>query len=159
MARQRNRYTSGNLRSAYRRTSYRACTPVGEIRIRIGYRNARLDRLLDQHAAVCWGYVTAVNPFSQPHAAEFNRRAIAALERVIRQWGCVYFTGRGVGDDKRWPEEPSFLVLGITRDSAHELGRRFRQNAVVVGSRGGAAELLWCAPSVEGHRGRAPRRE
>jgi len=133
-----------DLASAYRRTSYRARTPLGEIRIRIGRRNPRLDRLLERCGMTHWGYVTAVNPRSREHSAAFNHTALADLESLLRGRGYPYFPGAGRGDDEQWPAEPSFLVLLPDDAQVGWLGRRFDQVAVVAGRRGEPARLVWC---------------
>jgi hypothetical protein len=54
------------------------------------------------------------------------------------------FPGEGVGDDRTWPPERSTLVLGIEREAAISLGRRFGQRAIVCGRLGELATLEIC---------------
>jgi hypothetical protein len=54
------------------------------------------------------------------------------------------FPGEGIGDDGVWPPERSVLVLGIEREAALQLGRRFGQRAIVCGDLGGLATLALC---------------
>ena len=54
------------------------------------------------------------------------------------------FLGEGIGDDGTWPLEQGILVLGIEREAAVQLGRRFGQRAIVCGELGGLATLALC---------------
>ena len=64
---------------------------------------------------------------------------------MIEQGGYAILPGAGVPDEAGWSPEPSFLVLGITEETAADVGRLFEQHAIVVGCRGTAARLLWVA--------------
>ena len=48
------------------------------------------------------------------------------------------------GTDAGYWVLPAMLILGMSRAQARRLGRRFQQNAVVVGKRDGVAQLVWC---------------
>ncbi len=52
--------------------------------------------------------------------------------------------GAGVGTGGDWPPEPSLLILGIREEDALHLARRFGQNAIVAGTLGEPARLVWC---------------
>jgi hypothetical protein len=133
------------LECSYRRTSFCADTPCGELRLRIDLPDARLDALLERMDARSWAYMTAFNPGSiQPSEAD-NLARQDRLERTVRETGLVFFCGEGVGDDGRWPPEPSILILGIARADAVALGQRFGQRAIVYGETGGSPELLSCS--------------
>ena len=90
-----------------------------------------------------WLFITAWNPFSRLTTDEENALRNAALERRLDQLGYGYVHGAGVPDDGDWKPEESFLVFGVSQESAIELCDEFEQRAVVIGTRGGAAELLW----------------
>ena len=55
----------------------------------------------------------------------------------------THFEGEGVAGDGAFAE-PSVLIVGIGEDEAVALGARFGQCAIVVGKRGGTAELAYC---------------
>lgn len=136
--------TSAALCHAYRHTIYVADHPAGEICLRIGERHARLDTLLRALDYDTWAFVSACNPRSRPLAPTENAARHEALLAHVGRLGLPCFPGRGVADDGGWAEE-SLLILGIDAQDAAALGAIFEQNAVVVGRRGGVAELRWCA--------------
>lgn len=106
---------------------------------------ARLDALLAAHGEHCWAYVTACNPRSQSLPDADNAARHADLLAQVQAAGHVFYPGRGMPDSGDWKPEESLLILGLDQDAALRLGARFGQNAVVVGSAGGRAELRWCA--------------
>jgi Protein of unknown function (DUF3293) len=126
----------------YRRAFYRADAGGGnEIEIRIGKRTPALDDLLGREGKRRWAFLTACNPGARRLGAAENRVRTSALRSSLRTGGFLLFEGRsgsGAGD---WPEEASFLVVGISRRQADRLRRRFGQDAFVTGLRGGAAHL------------------
>jgi hypothetical protein len=137
------------LFEAYGRTTFVADTPRGRLLLRVGRRSAELDDLLAAHGVATWAYVTAFNPGSRLLPAEANAARRRELERVIAARGFAAYPGEGIGDDGRWPPEPSLLVLGIGRTDAMHLGREFGQLAIVYGELGQEAELIVCDGSGE----------
>ena len=53
------------------------------------------------------------------------------------------YEGEGVGSDKSWEPEKSFLILGIPLDEAILIGKKYRQNAIVVGKLNEPPQLIW----------------
>jgi hypothetical protein len=131
--------------AAYRRTTFAADTPHGRMGLRVDRPAADLDALLAERGVHSWAYVTACNPGSALLTEPENCRRQEELERQVRETGRVFFHGEGIGDDGRWPPEPSLLILGIGRAEAVDLGRRFGQRAIVYGEAGGSPQLLGCA--------------
>ena len=130
---------------AYRATTYRVFVAGEEpIDLRIGERCAALDRLLETCRCDRWAFITAWNPHSQQLPAEENAARQAELVNVLRVRGWVFYEGTGIPGDPTWQPEESVLVLGMSREDAVEIAKRFRQNAIVVGERGGTAELVYC---------------
>jgi hypothetical protein len=117
---------------AYRRTTYEA-----GVRIRIG-EQVSLE--------APWAFVTAWNPGSgDPLPPDINDRRARELEREIEdRW--QFRRGQGLPDDAGWTPEPSLLILGISQDDAITLGRRYGQNAIVVGAPESVAKLVQCFP-------------
>ena len=131
------------LEQAYLRTTYVADDRSGPIPLRIGEPSTRLDDLLRETACTCWAFISAWNPASQRLSEVENAARHAALLARVRELGLPFRSGRGVADDGGWVEE-SLLILGLSAVDAIRLGRAFGQNTVVVGCRGGLAELKWC---------------
>ena len=133
------------LWDAYRRTTYLAHTPNGDIRIKPGRRSPALDGLLNERRLREWAYLTAYNPASRKLAEEENVRRQRELVDAVRDRGLAFLEGEGIGaDTRRWPAEPSILILGIESEAARALGRQFGQLAIVVGAAGQPARLVAC---------------
>lgn len=132
------------LQTAFEATTYRVLLPTGEIDIRIGRTNIALDDLLDDAGAATWAFLTAWNPGGGADGRTPENLARGEeLRRACAGFRC--HEGAGLAEEgSDHPAEQSLLVLGIGRSEAVEVGRRFGQLAVVVGTRGVAAELVWC---------------
>ena len=133
---------SAELLAAYLATTYTARLGELEVRIRVGSRCPRIDRELAERNLSCWAYLTACNPGSQPLSAAENRDRQHTLRCAVHDGGWACYPGAGVPDASTWEPEESLLILGIQRQPALQLARRFGQLAIVWGIRGSAAELL-----------------
>lgn len=127
---------------AYRATRYLVDTGSAWITLRIGLYNEDLALLHARHATPCSCFVTACNPFGVEARPEANEQACRDLLAWLVGEGLVCFRGEGRGDDRDWLPEPSYLVLGVDRDRALELCRRFHQNAVVWTGEDATPQLL-----------------
>jgi hypothetical protein len=133
-----------SLFAAYRNTAFEADTPKGRLSLRVGQRCAALDVLLTDHRVSTWAYVTAYNPGSMRLSDEDNAARHHELEEVVAALGLTSYPGEGLADDRQWPPERSFLILGIALDNARILGRQYGQLAVVCGELGSEAKLVPC---------------
>ena len=129
---------------AYRATSYWVKDRDQHFSIRIGEASEDLEQLLTAHDSTNWAYITASNPRSEMLTAEENAARNDQLMDHVKQAGRLYFRGEGIGNDPTWPPEASILIVGMDKDEALELGREFGQNAIVIGRKGQAAELVDC---------------
>lgn len=122
-----------------------------------------LDRLLEQCGVREYAFITAHNPNAERHSEPFNAAAQERLRNHLQQRGFAFFPGVGKpsapdSGDEPWPDEPSFLVLGISKAAAQRLGREFGQAAIVHGALGAPATIAWCTsrsgrkPSLEEDR-------
>jgi hypothetical protein len=136
------------LISAYRATDYRVM-PAASLASRGGedvaaaYRafvlhideySRALSQLFIASGYRCAAFITASNPLSLPHGIEENLAACARLrdELLRRAIDPVrIIDGEGRDPTGRWAGERSFLVLGLDLETSMQLGREFRQNAVV----------------------------
>lgn len=128
-----------HLIAAYNSTTYHVATPA--IDIRIGSTTAALDLLLEQYDASEWAFISAWNPMSVQQSAADNEATHRQLLAAVVAF--PHFEGEGIGEDGLWPPERSLLILGMGFERAVELGRQFRQQAVVVGEKGSVARLVW----------------
>jgi hypothetical protein len=125
------------LKKAYLNTTYRVYEPA--IDIRVDKENHGLAATLQQIGHTQWAYLTAWNPFSKQLSREENDARNKSLSEDLKPFRV--YEGEGVGDDSSWPPEKSFLVAGIHREVAIYLGKKYEQNAIVVGQ-GARAELV-----------------
>lgn len=132
------------LRVAYEATTYRVDEgPGGPFVIRVGARSVAADALLAAAGTDAWAFITACNPRSIPLDSADNEARMTRLGRVVRDRGLVTYAGAGVGADADWTPEPSLFVVGLAERDAMALAREFGQLAIVVGSRGAPARLVW----------------
>ena len=131
------------LREAYLRTTYRVTTDGEVIDIRVNERSAPLDRLLQSHGVRDWAFITASNPRSRALPEEENARRNEAMKASLRRDGWTCLNASGVPEQPGWQPERSVLVLGMCRAAAAALATQWEQNAVLVGSLGQRAELVW----------------
>ena len=132
------------LLAAYRRTRFCADTAQGRVVIRLEETCPELDALLRATGCERWAYITAFNPGSVRLSDDQNDARQRELEDAVRQVGHPMFPGEGIGEDGAWPPERSILVLGMEREAAVQLGRRFDQRAIVCGEVGSVAALVLC---------------
>lgn len=130
--------------AAYRATTYAVADGPHRLAIRIGERCAALDALLAASGLEAWAYLTAHNPGGVAADPAANAAAQARLEAELAASGRPCLRGASLGAGGDWPAEPSVLVLGLPRAEALALARRYGQEALVAGRRGGLAELLFC---------------
>lgn len=128
---------------AYRSTSY----SVSEITIRIGQQNPALDFLLFCNQKTEWVYLTAWNPGGEIGDREGNQRENMALLHQLKQNDWIILPGWGIGDDRSWPPEASFLILGCSLESGNKLAEQFDQNAFLYGRERDIPELIYTEKS------------
>ncbi|MFJ6833828.1 DUF3293 domain-containing protein [Streptomyces sp. NPDC091209] len=73
--------------------------------------------------------ITAWNPFGRTASAEYNARAHGLLLDELARQGLTWWPAAG-GDARGMHVEESVAVAGMSDDAAHELGRRFGQDAI-----------------------------
>ncbi len=150
---------TAKLQAAYLRTTYWVDAAPEPIGLRIGEPNKKLDRLLGAQNTSCCAFITAWNPHSELSPVWRNVSRHRALLSVLKRSGIRWLNALAQGDQSDWPPEPGVLMLGIGRSQAVQLGRRFAQNAVVIGRRGAAAQLAWCKSETRSAKGRRAMRK
>lgn len=120
-----------SLLRAYEATNYVVHAAAHKIVLRIQEPSPELKSLFQLYGKSAAAFITAYNPFSHQTSEEDNRRAQACLRRDLEAASIVILDGYGQGTIGDWPPEPSFLAIGIDRQEAEVLGRRYKQNAIV----------------------------
>ena len=119
------------LIAAYRATHYCVNGVSPPFLLRVDEVNADLAACHLARAVDCSAFLTAWNPGSRPMPDEDNALAQDRLRRTLEARGYALLEGLGVDPTGQWAGEESFLVLGIGREAACELGREFRQHGIV----------------------------
>jgi hypothetical protein len=127
------------LIQAYKETDFNVYEP--KITIKVGQVNQELDRLLQSLNCITWAYITAWNPYSELTDDRTNEEKNSQLRNDLT--GYILFDGEGVGSDQCWQPEKSFLILGIALDDAILIGKKYQQNAIVVGKIYEEPQLIW----------------
>lgn len=127
------------LIQAYKETDFNVYEP--KFTIKVGQVNQELDRLLKMNNCITWAYITAWNPYSELTDDRTNEEKNNQMRNDLT--GYILFHGEGVGSDQSWQPEKSFLILGIALDEAILIGKKYRQNAIVVGKIHEEPQLIW----------------
>ena len=116
---------------AYRDTQYRVAWDGDPFTLMIDTRSEALSRLYATTGQTCGVFITAFNPFGQAEIDEANETAHGRLGKCLRALTPYVMEGAGAHPAGAWPEEKSFLALGINLVTARLLGSRVHQDAVV----------------------------
>jgi hypothetical protein len=130
------------LIQAYLGTTYRAETNGGVITLKIGGASRSITTLFVESKVGSAAFITAENPYSAPQSPPVNSERQRQLGDDRSAMGITYFPGEGQGEDPSWLAEASFLVLGLGREEASDLGRKYGQNAIVWVGSDGVPELV-----------------
>lgn len=130
------------LIQAYRRTRYSADLDGEAIVLMVDSPSPVMAAAIAAAGAPGAAFITAENPYSTSSAAQDNAASQALLKSELAALGATLFEGVGQGDDPNWPGEASYLAVGISRDQACLLGRKYQQNAIVWIGADGTPELV-----------------
>lgn len=100
--------------------------------LRIGQYNAELACLLADEGMPSAAFITACNPHGQLLGAADNAARTNALGAELERFAPRVLPAHGVDPTGRWPDEPGFLALGCPPAIVEALGRRHRQNGIVL---------------------------
>jgi len=113
---------------AYRSARYRI---DGRFDLIVDRSSTELGAWHAAHGRSCSALITAYNPGGCICSNLDNQVANRRLADIIGKTGLPFLFTVGLDPEGQWPPEPGFLIAGLERDSAEELGRRFGQNAIV----------------------------
>jgi len=133
---------SPELLEQYRRTDYHVDLPDAPFVFRVDERSPPLADLLAGRKAGSAALITACNPYSQKASDAQNRAANERMKGELQAAGLEPIPARGVDRDGTWPAEAGFFVVGIARAAAEDLGRRYRQNAIVFAAEDALPRLV-----------------
>ncbi|TQV86869.1 DUF3293 domain-containing protein [Aliikangiella coralliicola] len=117
------------LVNAYRNAHYVVEDSGQKIVIKVGQSSHYLDALLKRFQCRCAVFITASNPRSMLLSEQENRDNNDRLKQYLSKNNYHFLCGFGGGPGGDWPAEKSFLVFGMTSDSADNLAAGFEQNA------------------------------
>lgn len=100
--------------------------------LRIGQRSAELAMLMADKGMASAAFITACNPHGQLLGAADNVTRTAALGAELERFAPLVLSACGVDPAGRWMDEAGFLALGCPPAIIEALGRRHRQNGVVL---------------------------
>jgi hypothetical protein len=134
-----------SLEAAYRGTDYCVKLAAGELRLKVDRQIEDDERRLREEAGVKshWAIVTPCNPGSQALSVQTNQERLEQLDAILEEQGVRRIASVNRDPQKEWPDEPGFLLCDPPPGLAEQLGRRFRQNAMLIGKLGEAPQLLW----------------
>jgi len=127
--------------TAYRQTEYRVLGSM-PMTLLVGVKCTELAVLHARYQTDCSAFITACNPLGERQADAVNARHEQALLQEIARLGRVAIPGMGQHPTGTWPGEASYLVPGLGRAAAQELGRKFRQNAIIWAGSDAVPQLL-----------------
>jgi hypothetical protein len=109
--------------------------------LQVGKANEALIELLQKKKAATWAIITAVNPGSVILDEADNQDRMKGLRKEVSPF--LFLAGRALDPEGQWPAEENLLVLGIGKEEAIRLGRKWQQNAILFGRKEGKGELVW----------------
>ena len=122
---------SYELVRAYGATRYEVADDPWEMTLLVDQQCAGLRGLYDLYGVTSAAFLTAFNPYSELTSPERNFAAQDELQRNLLARGFTFFHGKGVDPSRRWPGEPSVLVLGVDMLFCRQLAEQNGQNAFV----------------------------
>lgn len=111
--------------------------------IHVGVRSRELAALQRSRGVSSSAYMTAWNPGSKALEKAENKSRNEERRREAQALGLEVLEGEGRSPTRDWCEE-SFLFLGIPRDRALELARKYGQVAFLQVGGEGVPELVIC---------------
>ena len=110
--------------------------------LKIDISSKELRKLLIELNVKFAAFITAFNPYSQELPLKENRLRNKKLEGKIQSLDLYYIKGDGRCGDSGEVGEESFLVFGLSKKQAINLGKESQQNAIVVCGTNATPSLL-----------------
>lgn len=132
------------LEDAYLNTDYIVLLPRKALTFRIGEYDELAEETLFKLCDIKqdWAIITPCNPNSEKVDDDANLASLARLRQELEVVGLRCFKAINQSPNGEWPEH-GYLVVDPEQGKAKSLGRRYRQNAFVSGTKGEAPKLVW----------------
>ena len=127
---------------AYRATDYRLGHTTQDIVLAPGLRSGRLAALFASKSVTCGAFLTAFNPLGIQRSDTENDQAHAKLATVLTDLELEFMEGSGSEEGTHWPAEKSLFALGLNREGAVSIGRKFEQDAIAWVGNSAVPELV-----------------
>lgn len=134
-----------SLLQAYLETEYGVASSnesVADFNLKVGAVSAHLLTLHKRQGVECSAYITPCNPLGESLCAVENESRLTAFRAQLHKRSLLWLEGVGAHSDGQWPGEPSFLVLGLSLESAKLLAKEQAQNAFVWVGKDGVPHLV-----------------
>lgn len=128
---------------AYLETDYHVATAslTACFTLSIGQHSPALAALHARTGVESSTFITACNPFSRPLDDTRNAVRQHALQQDLITLGIAIIDGIGTHPRTHW-QEPSYLALGVSLETAKALGKQYQQNAVVWAGQDATPRLI-----------------
>jgi hypothetical protein len=98
------------------------------IRLKVSEYSHSLAGLHKEYQCTTSALITACNPRSQVLSAAENDTRTHALTEEVEKLGYCHLPAVGRDPSRRWPDEPSLWIAGLTKNDAKDLADAFQQN-------------------------------
>lgn len=129
------------LIQAYRETHY-LTRGSEDLCLRVDQPNPNLISAQQRHQSDCSAFITACNPFSAELSDQDNAERQADLATHLQSLGLTFIEGIGQHPTNSWDGEPSFLVFGLSLETATELCIQLEQNGFIWSGADGIPRLI-----------------
>lgn len=99
--------------------------------LRVGRQSEALQALYTKTGTASAAFITPYNPLGHLLSKHENQLRLAELQNSLEAQGRLFLPAEGLDPQGEWPPEKGVLMLGIAPEQAQEVGRKFRQNAVL----------------------------
>jgi hypothetical protein len=115
-----------------------------DIPLKINIFHVDLPNIYNKYNVKSSAYITAYNPYSELKTIDENTNNNLSLKKLLINKNYNFIEGIGSHPSNEWEGEPSFLILGIGRDDATEIGILYKQNAILWCGNDCAPQLILC---------------
>ncbi len=119
------------LITAYREAKYVVLIDDNEVVFRVGKSCDPINQLLKDQSSKTAFFITAHNPKGEVMTEDKNKNLHEDLLQDMRSRSLSFFEGYGTDDEEKWGREKSLLILGISKNDADKMAKKYQQNAYI----------------------------